>query len=57
MGFNYAGFPVGAAISGVIAASSLGGAVALGIGACIAGGLFAAVLVPPKDPATERGPI
>jgi MFS family permease len=53
MGFNYAGFPIGAALSGVIAANSLGGAVALGIGACVAGGIFAAVLVPANDPATE----
>lgn len=53
MGFNFIGFPIGAALSGVIAANSLGGAVALGIGACIAGGLFAAILVPSRDPATE----
>jgi MFS family permease len=51
MGFNFVGFPVGAALSGVIAANSLGGAVALGIGACIAGGIFAAVLIPARDPA------
>jgi hypothetical protein len=50
MGFNFIGFPVGAALSGVIAASSLGGALALGIGACVAGGIFAAVLVPARDP-------
>jgi hypothetical protein len=54
MGFNFTGFPIGAALSGVIAASSLGGAVALGIGAAIAGGIFAAVLVPARDPATEQ---
>lgn len=53
MGFNFVGFPIGAAISGVIAASSLGGAVTLGIGACVAGGILAAVLIPVRDPATE----
>lgn len=53
MGFNFAGFPIGAALTGVIAASSLGGAVALGIGACLVGGLVAAVLVPPRDPGAE----
>jgi hypothetical protein len=53
MGFNFIGFPIGAALTGVIAASSLAGAVVLGIGACIAAGIFAAVLVPPRDPATE----
>jgi MFS family permease len=53
MGFNFVGFPIGAALSGVIAANSLGGAVALGIGACVAGGIFAAILVPAKDPGME----
>jgi hypothetical protein len=53
MGFNFIGFPIGAAITGVIAASSLGGAVALGIGACVASGVLAAALVPARDPASE----
>lgn len=53
MGFNFVGFPIGAALTGVIAANSLAGAVALGIGACIAGGIFAAILVPERDPATK----
>jgi len=53
MGFNFVGFPIGAAISGVIAANSLGGAVTLGVGACVASGILAAVLVPARDPATE----
>ncbi|MGZ8437572.1 MAG: MFS transporter [Candidatus Limnocylindrales bacterium] len=53
MGFNFIGFPIGAAISGFIAASSLGGAVVLGIGACLASGILAAVMIPARDPATE----
>jgi len=53
MGFNFIGFPIGAAITGVIAAKSLGGAVALGIGACIASGFLAAALIPARDPATD----
>jgi MFS family permease len=53
MGFNFVGFPIGAAISGVIAASTLGGAVLLGIGACVASGILAAALIPARDPATE----
>jgi MFS family permease len=53
MGFNFMGFPIGAALSGVIAASSLTGAVALGIGACVACGVLAAVLIPARDPATD----
>ncbi len=52
MGFNFVGYPIGAALSGVIAASSLGGAVMLGIGACVASGILAAVLVPARDPAS-----
>jgi MFS family permease len=53
MGFNFIGFPIGAAVTGVIAANSLGGAVALGIGACVASGILAAVLIPGRDPATQ----
>jgi hypothetical protein len=53
MGFNFIGFPIGAAATGVIAASSLGGAVALGIGAAAASGILAAVLVPARDPSSE----
>lgn len=53
MGFNFVGYPIGAALTGVIAASSLGGAVVLGIGACLASGVLAAVLIPAHDPATD----
>ena len=53
MGFNFVGFPIGAALSGVIAADSLPGAVALGIGACVVCGILAAVLIPARDPATD----
>jgi MFS family permease len=53
MGFNFVGFPIGAAITGIIAATSLGGAVTLGIAACVASGILAALLIPTRDPATE----
>jgi MFS family permease len=53
MGFNFVGYPIGAALTGVIAASSLGGAVVLGIGACLASGVLAAILIPARDPAVE----
>ena len=53
MGFNFIGFPIGAALSGVIAANSLSGALVLGIGACVGSGILAAVLVPARDPVTE----
>ena len=56
MGFNFAGYPIGAALTGLIAANSLGGAVALGIGACLASGVLAAVMIPARDPAlASRG--
>ena len=54
MGFNFVGFPIGAALSGVIAANSLVGAVTLGIGACLASGVLAAVLIPARAPAMGR---
>lgn len=51
MGFNFIGYPIGAALTGLIAANSLGGAVALGIGACLASGVLAAIMIPARDPA------
>ncbi len=55
MGFNFIGYPIGAALTGLIAANSLGGAVVLGIGACLASGVVAALMIPVRDPATEPG--
>jgi hypothetical protein len=51
MGFNFVGFPIGAALTGVIAANSLAAALLLGIGACVASGVLAAVLIPARDSA------
>lgn len=53
MGFNFVGYPIGAALTGIIAANSLGGAVILGIGACLASGILAAALIPVRDPAAS----
>jgi MFS family permease len=53
MGFNYVGVPIGAALSGVIAANSLPAAVSLGIVACLASGISAAVLVPIRNDVTD----
>jgi MFS family permease len=50
MGFNFVGYPIGAALTGVIAANSLGAAVLLGVGACLASGVLGAVLIPVRDP-------
>ncbi len=41
--------PVGAAAAGAIAAVSVPAAVALGIAACLVGGVLAAVMVPRRD--------
>ena len=53
MSFNYIGVPVGAALAGFIAASSLAAAVGLAVLATIGASLFAAFLVPRDDPATS----
>ncbi len=46
MAVNFMGFPIGAAAAGAIAAVSLPAAVGLGVVACLAGGILAAVMVP-----------
>ena len=46
MAFNFLGYPVGAAISGALAATSLDGAIWLGVGACALASAFAVFLVP-----------
>lgn len=49
MAFNFLGYPVGAAVAGALAASSLEGAVWLGVGATGLATVFAAVMVPRQD--------
>jgi len=46
MAVNFMGFPIGAAAAGAIAAVSLPAAVGLGIVACLAGGILAALMIP-----------
>jgi hypothetical protein len=46
MAVNFVGFPIGAAAAGAIATVSLPAAVALGVVACLAGAVAAAVMVP-----------
>lgn len=55
MAANFLGFPVGAAAAGAIAAASLPAAVALGVGACLVGGVLAAVMVPRREPPVAVG--
>lgn len=54
MSLNFAGFPVGSAIGGVLAARSIDAAVVFGIVAAVAGTLIAARWIPFESP-TEAG--
>jgi MFS family permease len=56
MSFNFAGFPVGSAIAGVLAPASLDGAVIFGAAACLVAAVIAAVLIPRAAPSVEPAP-
>jgi predicted MFS family arabinose efflux permease len=51
MAFNFLGYPVGAAIAGALATTSIEGAIWLGVGASALAVVFAAFMVPRQDPA------
>ena len=53
MAFNFAGYPVGAAIFGAIAGSSIELAIGLGVVALLISGLLAQVLIPSHEPAAS----
>jgi MFS family permease len=53
MGFNYIGVPIGAMLTGLIAARSLTTAVVLGVVACLVAAVLAATQVPARDPQAE----
>ncbi len=46
MAFNFLGYPIGAAIGGVLATTSLDAAIWLGVGASVLAAVFAAVMIP-----------
>ena len=50
MAFNFSGFPIGAAIAGVLADTSLDLAILVAVVACVASAFFAAAMVPKRDP-------
>jgi MFS family permease len=50
MAFNFAGFPIGAAVAGVVVTDSLGLVVVFAMAASLVGALLAAVLVPHTAP-------
>lgn len=54
MAFNYTGYPIGAAIAGALASQSLDLAIIAAIVASAAGAVFAAVLVPQREPGERR---
>ena len=49
MAFNFIGFPVGAAVAGVLASASLAAPVWVAIGACLLAAVFAATMIPRSD--------
>jgi predicted MFS family arabinose efflux permease len=52
MSFNFAGYPIGSAISGFVAARSIELAVGLGVVACLVAGFLAWRLIPESAPET-----
>ena len=55
MAFNFMGFPIGAAIAGVLVTVSLAAAIWVGVVACLAAAAMAAVLVPVREPVAISG--
>jgi len=51
MAFNFSGWPVGAALAGVIATRSIEAAIVVGVVAAAVGVAFAATMIPSRDPA------
>jgi len=49
MAFNFLGYPIGAAIGGLLATTSLDAAIWLAVGACVVATVFAVVLIPRQD--------
>ena len=57
MAFNFVGYPIGAVLAGVLAASSIEAAIVVGAVACLVAGLAAAVLIPRHAPTIGRAPV
>ncbi len=53
MSFNFAGFPIGSAVAGLLVAVSLDAGIWFGIAAAMLAGVFAILLIPPADPVIE----
>jgi MFS family permease len=50
MGFNFIGYPIGAALAGAIASVSIEASILVGAFACVLGVVAAAILIPRRDP-------
>ncbi len=55
MAFNFMGFPIGAALAGALADVSLEAAILMGIVACLAAAVLAAVMVPAHEDGLTQG--
>ena len=53
MAFNFSGYPIGAALTGPLAAASIEGAVVIGVIACLAAAVIAARMIPRVDDPAE----
>ena len=54
MGFNFIGYPIGAALAGAIASVSIEASIAVGAAACVLGVIAAAILIPRRAPTGPR---
>jgi hypothetical protein len=52
MAFNFVGFPVGAALAGIVAESSVEAAVVVAVVACVIAATLAATMIPKSDERT-----
>lgn len=50
MAFNFAGYPIGAALAGALAGVSIEAAIAVGVVACVVAAILAATLIPRHEP-------
>lgn len=52
MAFNFVGYPLGAAVGGIVAEVSIEAAIVIGIGACLLAAFFAATMIPKRESAS-----
>ncbi len=55
MGFNFLGYPIGAALAGVLATQSIELAIVVGAIAAVVAGVVAAIMIPRRAPDAPRG--